>query len=102
MAHPCFLQWLMRRACCLLLVSMVSLPAGTVVAAGAVQAPLADLVSEYIDTEDGDKAGALLAEILRHAQADLETLEKILRNGRVYSTQPVGLQPGVPMRVHGR
>ena len=85
-----------------MLVSMVSLHAGTVVAAEAEQAPLADLVNEYAETHDGDKAGALLADILKHPEADVQTVARILRNGRVYAIQPVGHQRSVPMLVHGR
>ncbi|MEP6887288.1 MAG: hypothetical protein ABI945_03095 [Nitrospirales bacterium] len=71
-------------------------------AAGPEPALLADLVNEYVETHDGDKASALLADILKHPQADVGTVERILRNGRVYATQPVGLQPSIPLHVRGR
>ena len=92
----------MFRACCLLLISLVNVYAGAVAAAGSEPPPLADLVNEYVETHDGDKAAELLADILSHPQANLVTVERILKNGRIYASQTVGLQPGVPLRVHGR
>ncbi|WP_447983055.1 carboxylesterase family protein [Nitrospira sp. Nam74] len=71
-------------------------------AAGPKPALLPDLVNEYVDTSDSDRASAILVDILKHPQADVETVQRILSNGRVYATQPVGLQPSVPMHVHGR
>jgi predicted esterase len=89
-------------ACALLVVSPVTVYIGPGAAAGSELAPLADLVNEYVETPDGEKASALLADILKHPQADVETVERILSNGRVYAIQPVGLQPSVPMHVHSR
>ena len=94
-------MWLMFLACGLWLISLVTVYAGLVAAAGVEPALLADLVNEYVETPDGDKASALLADILKHPEADVQTVARILSNGRVYTTQPVGLQSSVPMHVHG-
>ncbi|MFQ5932603.1 MAG: hypothetical protein ACE5MM_09355, partial [Nitrospiraceae bacterium] len=48
------------------------------------------------------KAAGRLDEILRHPRTDLATVERLIRKGRPYSVQPVGLQPGRPVLVHGR
>ncbi|MBA2251093.1 MAG: hypothetical protein H0W13_00085 [Nitrospirales bacterium] len=85
-----------------MLISLVSVYAAAAAAAGPEPALLADLVNEYVETHDGDRASALLADILKHPQADVGTVERILRNGRVYATQPVGLQPSIPLHVRGR
>jgi dienelactone hydrolase len=96
-AHTRLRMWLMFCACCLANVD------ATAVAAAQTEPPLlADLVNEYVETPDGERASALLVDLLRHPHADVPTVATILRNGRVYGTQPVGLQPSVPMQVQGR
>lgn len=87
---------------CFLLISPVGVYPAAFAAAEPAPALLSDLINEYVETDDGDKASALLVDILKHPQADVETLERILRNDQVYATEPVGLQPSVPMHVHGR
>ena len=63
---------------------------------------LALLIDEYMDTADGEKASALLTDILQHPQTDVATVESMLRTGTVYTVQPIGLQPSVPVTVRGR
>ena len=57
------------------------------------------LVQEYLETEDAEKAGLALTEILRNPRADLAAVEAMISTGRPYELEPVGLQPGVPVRV---
>lgn len=87
---------------CLVFVSLSTLCAATAVAMAGAPVSLAALVNEYVDTSDGDKASALLAEILKHPQTDMPTVESTLRKGKVFIPQPVGFQPGVPVAVRGR
>lgn len=94
----CLTPW----TCGLLLISLVNVHVATAAAAQGGPALLADLVNEYVETSDSDKATALLADILQHPEAGVNTVENILKTGRVYGAQPVGLQPSIPMHVHGR
>ncbi|HJU06048.1 MAG TPA: hypothetical protein VJ692_12930 [Nitrospiraceae bacterium] len=67
--------------------------------------PAADvpsLVQEYLGTTDGEHAAVLLAEIVRHPQADLVTVEAAIRMEPMRPMQPVGLQPSMPVRVRER
>lgn len=86
----------------LLLFSIVTLCAGPAEAVDAEPAVLTGLINEYVAISDADKASALLADILQHPQADLATVESLLRTGQVYTTQAVGLQPSVPLHVRSR
>ena len=83
----------------LLLISLATLYAENAVAVDSEPASLAALVNEYVDTPDGDNASVLLTEILQHSLTNLATVESMLRNGRIYTTQPVGLQPSVSVAV---
>jgi dienelactone hydrolase len=83
----------------LLLISLTTLYAENAVAVDSEPASLAALINEYVKTPDGDNASALLAEILQHPLTNLATVESMLRNGRIYTTQPVGLQPSVSIAV---
>ena len=94
----CLTPW----TCGLLLISLVNVHVATAAAAQGGPALLADLVNEYVETSDSDKATAVLADILQHPEAGVNTVENILKTGRVYGAQPVGLQPSIPMHVHGR
>src|SRR5207249_3380097 len=57
--------------------------------------PLSRLVHEFLETEDADHAGQVLTEILGDPQADLTSVETIIRAGRPYETGQVGMQTGV-------
>ncbi len=60
---------------------------------------LSHLVYEYLGTEDPDRASLLLADILRDPRADLETVGMMIKEGRPYGMEPIGVQPGLPVRV---
>lgn len=60
------------------------------------------LVQDYLDTQDADTAQRTLGDILRNPQATLAEVERILSAGRVYGKEPVGPQPGVPVRLRER
>lgn len=64
--------------------------------------PLSRLVHEFLETEDADHARHVLIEVLGNPQADLTSVETIIRTGRPYETRPVGMQAGVPLRVRNR
>lgn len=64
--------------------------------------PLSLLVHEYLETVDTDKADQLFAEILHAPGADLETVETIVKAGRPYGLEPVGLQASQPVQVRER
>lgn len=63
---------------------------------------LSRLVQDYLQTEDAEEAEGILSRILGHPGADLATVEAAVRAGRVYISQPVGPQPGRPIRVRDR
>jgi predicted esterase len=86
----------------LLPISVIGIRTAAAVAVDSEPASLSHLINEYVETSDGDKAHVLLAEILKNPQADVETVEAILKNGHDYTIQPVGLQPSVPLHVRGR
>lgn len=65
-------------------------------------AALNGLVFDFLETKDGVTAERKLAAILTHPQADLATVESILKHGHRFAGQPVGVQPGVPVSVRGR
>src|SRR5947208_1550002 len=60
---------------------------------------LSHLVYEYLGTEDPDRASLLLADMLRDPGADLETVGMMIKEGRPYGMEPIGVQPGLPVRV---
>lgn len=64
--------------------------------------PLSLLIQGYLDTQDTDAAQRTLEEILRTPQATLAEIERILSTGPVYGREPVGLQPGEPVRLRER
>lgn len=65
----------------------------------SVGRPLSRLVHEYLETADADQAAQMLAEILRDPGATVEALETMLRAGREYGQEPIGIQPGVPIHI---
>jgi len=91
--------------------ALLALHAGCVLSlcadAGAVSTeadprPLSQLVNEFFKTEDADHARQVLTEILGNPQADLTSVETIIRAGPPYGTGPVGRQAGIPLRVGNR
>lgn len=65
-------------------------------------AELARLVQDYLQTEDAEKAEGILSKILGHPGADLAAVEAAVRAGGEYLPQPIGLLPGMPIRVRNR
>ena len=63
---------------------------------------LSHLVHEYLGTEDPDRASFLLVDILQDARADLGAVETMIKEGRLYGMEPIGVQPGLPVRVRDR
>ena len=57
---------------------------------------------QYISTEDGDEARALLGSILQRPDATVQALEVLLRKGPPHSLQPVGLLPDEQVVVRDR
>lgn len=63
---------------------------------------LSQLVREYLETEDSEKAGRTLVDILKYPDASVEAVTVMIQAGWPYGTEPVGMQPGVPVRVRER
>src|SRR5436309_985195 len=60
---------------------------------------LSHLVYEYLGTEDPGRASLLLADILRDPRADLDAVGMMIKEGHPYGMEPIGVQPGLPVRV---
>jgi pimeloyl-ACP methyl ester carboxylesterase len=69
---------------------------------GTADRSLSLLVQQYLDDDEPENADRLLAEILRDPNANVETVTAIIKAGRVYGLEPVGLQPSQPVQVRGR
>src|SRR3712207_6676608 len=93
---------LLQSAGFLLAIGIVMLYAKTAGAADDAPASLSILIHEYVRTQDRERADALLGDIRAHPKADVPTVEAMLQSDQVYTAQPVGLQPGVPLAVLGR
>ncbi len=63
---------------------------------------LAQLIRDYLEAEDGDRADQTLARIVEDPGADLSSVETLIKTSRLYREEPVGLQPSVPVRVGPR
>jgi len=67
------------------------------------QAPsLALLIHHYLGAPTVEDAELMLETILRDPQATLKTVLAALPASREYTMQPIGLQPGQPVRVRNR
>ncbi len=64
--------------------------------------PLSLLVHEYLETDEPEKAEQLLSEILHTPGANLDAVATIIKTGRPYGLEPVGLQASQPVRVRER
>jgi enterochelin esterase-like enzyme len=60
---------------------------------------LRSVVTEYLATQQGQKAGELLQQILLREDATLTAVSSILSQGRVHDSAPVGTQPGQEVEV---
>ncbi len=102
------LSQLVPRRChvirCLLLLSLILCSAGASIAAVEEDSPsdLAAQVWQYITETDGDRAQALLASILRRPEATLPLVQDLLRKGRPFVMQPVGVLPDEQIVVRGQ
>lgn len=76
-------------------------PRSAVPADTAVQS-LSLLVQQYLEADEPEKTDRLLAEILHDPDANVETVAVIIKTGRPYGPEPVGLQPSRPVHVRGR
>ncbi|WHZ29077.1 MAG: hypothetical protein OJF51_003877 [Nitrospira sp.] len=63
---------------------------------------LASLVARYLETRDSDEAGQLLQRILSDKSATVETVSRIIRDGRTYQSQPVGNLPDEQIVIRGQ
>ncbi|MGZ9189124.1 MAG: carboxylesterase family protein [Nitrospira sp.] len=87
----------------LVLSSLLCVP--TSILHGADDASESDLdaqVWQYITSEDGDQARALLGAILQRPDATVQRTEALLRKGPPHSLQPVGLLPDEQVVVRDR
>lgn len=90
---------------CLLLWSLLLAGAQPIQAAAPDPRGLAQLrtlIQDYLAADDQAQPAGLLQQILHHPQADLETVEDLLKAGRSYGMEPVGPQPGTPVTVGGQ
>ena len=62
---------------------------------------LSSLVKDFVKTESSETAQALLADIQRLPEANVETITRILQEPRRYESQPVGSQPNRQIAVRG-
>ena len=69
---------------------------------GTVGNQSAQVVWDYLTTEDSEQAGRLLSEIVRQYAGDLPSLERAIREGRPYDSQPVGLLPDERIVIRNR
>ena len=60
---------------------------------------LHSVVTEFLLTPDGQKAGELLQQILLREDATLSAVSSILSEGPAYDSAPVGTQPGQEVEV---
>jgi dienelactone hydrolase len=60
------------------------------------------LVQDFLAADGEEQASRILTEILRDPRADLATVETMIKAGRSYGSEPVGVQPEVPVQVKGR
>ncbi|CAE6786673.1 conserved hypothetical protein [Nitrospira defluvii] len=99
-AHPRRSFALLFFLCCLVVIGLV------VTTADAGEQPsatdLAAQVWQYLTTEDGEQARAVLATILQRPDATVPAVEEIVRKGQPHGLQPVGLLPDEQIVVRDR
>jgi len=77
-------------------------PTGALHAEEPSTADLASQVWQYLSAENSDQAGTLLASILQRPEVTLQAVQEVLRTGRSYGSQAVGMLPDEQVLVHGR
>jgi pimeloyl-ACP methyl ester carboxylesterase len=68
---------------------------------GIEEGSLADRVQAYLQADDAGQAEELLGGLLADRDATVEAVERVIKAGPVYGRAPVGMQPGMPVRVGG-
>ncbi len=63
--------------------------------------PLASLVREYVQADSAESSQEILRTILKHSNANLQTISGVIRDIPQYSNAPVGAQPERTVRVRG-
>jgi len=63
---------------------------------------LVENVQEYLQTDDGERAGQVLAAIMEDPRASVGAVEQIIQAGPAFGQAPVGVQAGMPVRVRQR
>ncbi|NGZ95648.1 MAG: hypothetical protein CV089_05875 [Nitrospira sp. WS110] len=59
-------------------------------------------VHQYLDTSDSEEAEQLLQTILSSEQASIESVSRIIKEGRPYQSQPTGILPSEQIVVRGQ
>lgn len=99
-AHPPRSFALIFLLCCLVTIGLV------VTTVDADEQPsatdLAAQVWQYLTTEDGEQARAVLATILQRPDATVPAVQEIVRKGQPHGLQPVGLLPDEQIVVRDR
>lgn len=62
---------------------------------------LESLVWQYMDASEGSAAGTALDKILADPRATISSVSAVLHHGRLYTSQPTGMLPSVPLTVQG-
>ena len=63
---------------------------------------LASRVHQYLDASDSEEAEQLLQTILSSEQASIESVSRIIKEGRPYQSQPTGILPSEQIVVRGQ
>lgn len=74
-------------------------PGGNVGTSEGELPSLSRQVQDYLQAEDGEKAAQVLAGILRDPRATVEAVQSAIRAGTISAPAPVGVQPGLPVRL---
>ena len=77
-------------------------PAAGEAVAATERRSLVENVQEYLQTDDGERAGQVLAAILEDPHTSVEAVEHIIKAGPAFGQAPVGVQAGMPVRVRQR
>src|SRR5687767_4937030 len=62
----------------------------------------AEMVWEYLFTDDAEQAGRLLPQILNRYNGNPDSLKQVLRSGPSYGVRPVGALPDEPIVLRDR
>lgn len=62
---------------------------------------LSALVGQFLLANDRAETDQLLEQVLAHPKATLDSVTGAIRAGQTYGQEPLGKQPGLPVRVRG-